>query len=168
MENFSAIIQTVWRPAQKNSWEIASTPLTGRGLNSFWNISIFYHALRASRQLISLVTSRISERQMPNEQRRNGWADPDERWLIRCAGTAERRWRRSRGDACHLARATCRRVNPSKNVVSGLQPKREVAGSPNFQVRSALVWIMCHSANQPPGVKIVPRGQYCFFQPYAL
>ena len=32
-----------------------------------------------------------------------------------------------------------RRVNPSKNVVSGLQPKREVAGSPNFQVRSALI-----------------------------
>ena len=40
----------------------------------------------------------------------------------------------------HVApRATCRRVNPSKNVVSGLQPKRKVAGSPNFQVRSALV-----------------------------
>ena len=38
-----------------------------------------------------------------------------------------------------VARATCRRVNPSKNVVSGLQPKREVVGSPNFQVRSALV-----------------------------
>ena len=96
--------------------------------------------------------------QMPNEQRRNGWADPDERWLIRCAGTAERRWRRSRGAACHLAHATCRRVNPSKNVVSGLQPKREVAGSPNFQVRSALVWIVCHSANQPRVVKIVPPG----------
>ena len=37
----------------------------------------------------------------------------------------------------HVPRA--RRVNLSKNVVSGLQPKREVAGSPNFQVRSALV-----------------------------
>ena len=35
----------------------------------------------------------------------------------------------------HVAlRTTCCRVNPSKNVVSGLQPKREVAESPNFQV----------------------------------
>ena len=80
------------------------------------------------------------------------------RRLIRCTETAERRWRRSRGAACHLARATCRRVNPSKNVVPGLQPKREVVGSPNFQVRSALLWIVCHSANQPRGVKIVPPG----------
>ena len=52
----------------------------------------------------------------------------------------------------------CRRVNPSKNAVLGLQPKREVAGSPNFQVRSALVWIVCHWGNQPWGVKIVPPG----------
>ena len=33
MENFSTILQTVWRPAQINSWGVASTPLTGRGLN---------------------------------------------------------------------------------------------------------------------------------------
>ena len=26
MENFSAILRTVWRPAQKNSWGVASTP----------------------------------------------------------------------------------------------------------------------------------------------
>ena len=26
MENFSTILQTVWRPAQKNSWGVASTP----------------------------------------------------------------------------------------------------------------------------------------------
>ena len=39
----------------------------------------------------------------------------------------------------HVALRTCCRVNPSKNVASGLQPKREVAESPNFQVRSALV-----------------------------
>ena len=32
MENFSTILRTVWRPAQKNSWGVASTPLTGRGL----------------------------------------------------------------------------------------------------------------------------------------
>ena len=37
----------------------------------------------------------------------------------------------------HVApRATCRRVKPSKNVVSGLQPKREVAGSPNLVAAS--------------------------------
>ena len=48
--------------------------------------------------------------------------------------------RRNDNGGGHVApRATCRRVNPSKNVVSGLQPKREVAGSTNFQVRSALV-----------------------------
>ena len=38
-----------------------------------------------------------------------------------------------------VLRATCSRVNPSKNAVSGLDPKREVAESPSFQVRSALV-----------------------------
>ena len=32
MENFSTILKTVWRPAQKNSWGVASIPLTGRGL----------------------------------------------------------------------------------------------------------------------------------------
>ena len=32
MEYFSTILQTVWRPAQKNSWGVASTPLTGRSL----------------------------------------------------------------------------------------------------------------------------------------
>ena len=48
--------------------------------------------------------------------------------------------RRNDDGGGHVApRATCRRVNPSKNVVSGLQPKREVAGSPNFQGRSTLV-----------------------------
>ena len=48
--------------------------------------------------------------------------------------------RRNDDGGDHVAlRATCRRVNPSKNVVLGLQPKREVAGSPNFQVRSELV-----------------------------
>ena len=26
MENFSAILQTVWRPAQNNSWGVASPP----------------------------------------------------------------------------------------------------------------------------------------------
>ena len=45
-----------------------------------------------------------------------------------------------------------------RKMLSGLQPKREVAVTPNFQVRSALVWIVCHSANQPRGVKIVPPG----------
>ena len=48
--------------------------------------------------------------------------------------------RRNDDGGGHVAlRATCRRVNPSKNAVSVLEPKREVAGSPNFQVRSALV-----------------------------
>ena len=36
MENFSTILQTVWRPAQKNSWGggCINPPLTGRGLKS--------------------------------------------------------------------------------------------------------------------------------------
>ena len=72
----------------------------------------------------------------------------------------------ARGAACHLARATCRRVNPSKNVVSGLQPKREVAVSPNFQVRSALVWIVCQWENQPRGVKLVPPGGNFIFSAF--
>ena len=35
MENFSTILQTVWRPAQKNSWGggCINPPLTGRGLS---------------------------------------------------------------------------------------------------------------------------------------
>ena len=35
-------------------------------LIGFFNISILFHAMSSSRQLISLVTSRISERQIPN------------------------------------------------------------------------------------------------------
>ena len=51
-----------------------------------------------------------------------------------------------------------------QKMLSGLQSKREVAGSPNFQVRSALVWIVCQWENQPRGVKIVPPGgNFIFF-----
>ena len=43
MENFSAILQTVWRPAQKNSWGgVASTPLTGRGLERHKTLPDYY------------------------------------------------------------------------------------------------------------------------------
>ena len=75
--------------------------------------------------------------------------------------------RRNDGDGGHVApraRGTCHVPprEPFEKKVVRLQPKQEVAGSPNFQVRSVLVWIMCHWENQPRGVKIVSRGNFIF------
>ena len=69
----------------------------------------------------------------------NGWSDLDGRDTIRCAKAPERRWCRSRVGTWHVARATGRRVNPCKNFWSGLQAKRIVQFSSNFQVARTLV-----------------------------
>ena len=42
--------------------------------------------------------------------RPNGRSDRDGGGTVRCAGTPERRWCRSRVDPCHVARATCQKV----------------------------------------------------------
>ena len=58
VENFSTIHQTVWRPAQKNSWGcITSPPLTGRGLTSTL-IDAASRCIPTTSQ--SFVSSRIS------------------------------------------------------------------------------------------------------------
>ena len=65
--------------------------------------------------------------------------------------------------ACHVARGTCRHVNPCQNNMRWKNMSDGgVAQSPNFQVTCSLVWHVCHGVDGPEGVSCL-GGHFCFF-----
>ena len=68
-----------------------------------------------------------------------------------------------RGATCHVARATCRRVNPYENKRWGKIFEWEVAETPNLQGTCALVWHTYHVSDDPKGSKYCPQGTILFF-----
>ena len=71
----------------------------------------------------------------------------------------------SRGATCHVARSTCRRVNPYENKRWGKIFEGEIAETPNLQGTCALVWNTCHVSDDPEGSKLCPQGAISFFSP---
>ena len=77
--------------------------------------------------------------------------------------------RRNDDGVCHVApRATWHVPRAaawtlSKNTLAGVQPKREVSESPNFQGRCTLVWDVCHVSDDSIGSKLCPQGTISFF-----
>ena len=67
---------------------------------------------------------------------------------------------------CDPPRAAAWEVRRKK--LTRLQPKRGVAGSPNFQARRALVWLKCHGVELPRWCKSAPAGRTLAFSPFAL
>ena len=82
---------------------------------------------------------------------------------VTCAKAPARRWHASRGATCHVARATCRRVNTYENKRWGKIFEWEVAETPNLQGTCALVWHTYHVSDYLKGSKHCPQGAILFF-----
>ena len=73
--------------------------------------------------------------------------------------------RRNDDGMCHVARSTCRRVNPYENKRWGKIFEGEIAEIPKLQGKCALVWNMYHVSDDPEGSTLCPQGAISFFSP---
>ena len=90
--------------------------------------------------------------------RPNGWVDRDGGGTVRCAGTPERRWCRSRVDRCHVARATCPKVNQLQIFFVGAAGQAEATRKSKLDTYMRLI-----GRHHPLGV-LAPMGAGCTHQ----